>query len=78
MGDNERLCVMEPRLRLERFLPQAKLEPGTAKSVGLRLTTEIPRLNEGPNVCFETHTAQICHLRLSTTGSMTWEARVFN
>ena len=25
-GDNERLCVMEPRLRSERFPPQAGLE----------------------------------------------------
>ena len=35
---------MEPRLRLERFPPQAGLEPGTARSVGQRLTTELPGL----------------------------------
>ena len=29
MGDNERLCAMEPGLRLKRFSPQAGLEPGT-------------------------------------------------
>ena len=29
LGANERLCAMEPRLRLEKFLPQAGLEPGT-------------------------------------------------
>ena len=27
-GDNERLCVMEPCLRLERFPPRAGLESG--------------------------------------------------
>ena len=34
MGDNERLCAMEPRLRQERFSPQAALEPGTGRTVG--------------------------------------------
>ena len=38
LGDNERLCAMEPRLQLERFLPQVRLEPRTARSVGQRLT----------------------------------------
>ena len=28
LGDNERLCSIEPRLRLERFPSQAGLEPG--------------------------------------------------
>ena len=36
--DNERLCAMEPRLRLKRFPPQAGIEPGTARSVGQRFT----------------------------------------
>ena len=38
MGDNERVCAMESRLQLERSLPQAQLEPGTAKLAGQRLT----------------------------------------
>ena len=29
-GDNERLCAIKPRLRLERLPPRAGLEPGTA------------------------------------------------
>ena len=36
-GDNQRRCAMEPRSRLKRS-PQAGLKPGTAKSVGQRLT----------------------------------------
>ena len=36
--DNERLCAMEPRLRLKRSSPQAGLELTTARSVGQRLT----------------------------------------
>ena len=36
--DNERLCAMEPRLRLKRPLPQAGLELAIARSVGNRLT----------------------------------------
>ena len=38
LGDNEKLCAMEPRLRLERFPSQAGLEPGTARSVAQLLT----------------------------------------
>ena len=34
---------MEPRLCLERFLPQAGLEYGTARSVGQRLTHRATR-----------------------------------
>ena len=34
----ERLCAIEPRLRLKRSPPQAGLEPGTAGSKGKRLT----------------------------------------
>ena len=37
MGDNERLHAMEPRVRLERFSPQAGLEPWTARSVGQQI-----------------------------------------
>ena len=36
LGNNERLCAMEPRLRLKKFLPQAGLKPGTAKSADQR------------------------------------------
>ena len=36
--DNERLCAMEPRLRLNRSSLQAGLELTTARSVGHRLT----------------------------------------
>ena len=28
MGDNERLCAMEPGLQLKRSLPQARFQPG--------------------------------------------------
>ena len=38
MGDNERMCTMEPRLQMKRSLPQAELEDGTARSAGHRLT----------------------------------------
>ena len=37
LHDNERLCAMEPRLWLERFLLQVGLESGTARSVGQHL-----------------------------------------
>ena len=37
-GENKRLCAMELRLRLKNFPHQAGLEPGTARSVGQRLT----------------------------------------
>ena len=37
-GENERLCAISPRFGLEIFQLQAGLEPGTAKSVGQRLT----------------------------------------
>ena len=36
-NDNERLCAMEPRLRLKRSPPRAELEPRTARLVGQRL-----------------------------------------
>ena len=36
--ENERLCAMEPRLRVKRSSPQAGLELTTARSVGQRLT----------------------------------------
>ena len=36
-GDNERLCAMGPRLQL-KISPRPELEPGTARSVGKRLT----------------------------------------
>ena len=35
---NERFFAMKSRLRLERFPPSARLEPGTARSVGQHLT----------------------------------------
>ena len=38
VGDNERLCAMEPHLRLKRSQPQMGLEPGTARSTGHCLT----------------------------------------
>ena len=41
--DNERLCAMEPRLRLGRFC-LAGLEPGTDSSVGLPFTHELSGL----------------------------------
>ena len=36
MGNNERLCAMELRLRLKKFLSLAGLEPGTARSAEQR------------------------------------------
>ena len=36
--DNERMCAMEPNIRLKRSLPQVGLEPTTAGSVGQHLT----------------------------------------
>ena len=36
--DNERLCAMEPCLRLKKSSPPADIELGTARSVGQRLT----------------------------------------
>ena len=36
--DNDRLCAMEPRLRLKRSSPRAGLELTTTRSVGQRLT----------------------------------------
>ena len=47
--DIERLCAMEPCLQLKRSLPQARLKPGTAGSVGQHLThraTGAPSLTE--------------------------------
>ena len=32
LGNYERLCAMEPRLRLKKSLSQAGLEPGTVRS----------------------------------------------
>ena len=37
-GDNERLCAMKPRFRVERFPLRARFEPGTASSASRRLT----------------------------------------
>ena len=37
LGDHERLSAMKPHLRLDGYPPQAGLEPGTARSVGLWL-----------------------------------------
>ena len=34
VGDNERLCAMQPRLRLERSPLQAELEPVAARLAG--------------------------------------------
>ena len=45
MGDGW-LYTMEFRLRLQRSLPQAGLESGTARSAGHRLT-ELPELPSG-------------------------------
>ena len=36
--DDEKLCAMGSRSRLKRSLPRVGLEPGTARSVGRRLT----------------------------------------
>ena len=36
--DNERLCAMDPRLRLKKSPPRAGIVPETAISVGQRLT----------------------------------------
>ena len=36
LGNIERLCAMEPRLRLKKSLPQALLKPRTAKSADQR------------------------------------------
>ena len=44
VGDIERLGAMEPCLRLQIYAPKARLELGTAKSAGKRLTTELPGL----------------------------------
>ena len=44
VGDNESRCTIEPRLRLKRFTPLARLEPGTARSVASALPTELPGL----------------------------------
>ena len=41
IDDNERLCAMIPRLRLNRFPPPAILEPGAARPAGERLTNEL-------------------------------------
>ena len=38
VGDNERLCTVEPLLWLKRFMSHVGLQPGTARSVGQRLT----------------------------------------
>ena len=42
--DNERLCAMESRLRLKRSPPLARLETGTAGSLGQRLPIEFIEL----------------------------------
>ena len=36
VGDNERLCAMEPRVRLKRSSTHAGFEPGIARSAGQR------------------------------------------
>ena len=36
--DNDRLCTVEPRLNLKRSPPETGLEPGTARSLGQRLS----------------------------------------
>ena len=38
MGDNEKLCAIEPHLQLEKFLPTVGLEPMFAGSEGQQLT----------------------------------------
>lgn len=38
VGDNERLCGMEPGWRLKRLSPQAGIERETARSAGYRLS----------------------------------------
>ena len=47
MGDNERLCAVESRLRLKRSLPQAGLEPDTARYVDLVLNSFIKSVLTG-------------------------------
>ena len=37
-GNTERLCAMEPRLRLKRFLPSAGTKPGSVSLASQRLT----------------------------------------
>ena len=44
LGDKERLCAMESHLQSERLPPQVGLEPGTARSVGQPLTSELQAL----------------------------------
>ena len=43
MGDNERLCVMEP----ETFLPQVGFEPGLLDQQASAQPTELPGLHPG-------------------------------
>ena len=38
VGNNERLCAMEPHLRLKRSPPQVGLKLGTTRSVSQHLT----------------------------------------
>ena len=40
-GDNERLCAILPHLPLQSSMPQTGLQPGTARSVGQRLTLNV-------------------------------------
>ena len=49
VGDNEKLCAMEPLLGLKRFPPPGGLKPGTTRSVGQRITCRPTRdpLNDG-------------------------------
>ena len=59
LGDSERLCAMEPRLRLERFLSQAGLEPETARTVGQRL---INGASGTPHIFRAFHDFRICYI----------------
>ena len=38
MGDNERLCAMEPHLCLKRSPPKVRLKAGPTRSAGQHLT----------------------------------------
>ena len=43
-GDNERLCAMEPRLRLKRFPPPAGIGPGPLDQQAIASPTELHAL----------------------------------
>ena len=67
LGNNDRLCAVGPRLRLERFSPQAGLKSGTAtlNLLNFKVITLLRRTDKTPAIPRFSSSYKKTYLRVS-------------